>query len=70
MRLIFKTRKSRFLALNEAPFGAPKQAASWPLNNVFKGGDRRQVLGLDADSTQQDASHEQPFRATRPSVRD
>ena len=57
------------LTLDGAAVGAPRKGASWQLTNVFRGEHRLQVLRLDADGTQQDASPEHIVYVMRPSVR-
>ena len=57
------------LTLDGAAVGAPQTGGSWQLTNVFRGEHRLQVLRLDADGTQQDASREHIVYVMRPSVR-
>ena len=57
------------LTLDGAAVGAPQKGAIWQLTNVFRGEHRLQVLRLDADGTQHDASPEHIVYVMRPSVR-
>ena len=63
------TGENLVLTLDGAAVGAPQKGASWQLTNVFRGEHRLQVLRLDADGTQQDASPEHIVYVMRPSVR-
>lgn len=56
------------LLLNGEPVGAPQQTASWQLSNVYRGEHRLQVVRLDENGAQLDASAASTVYVLRPSV--
>jgi len=56
------------LLLDGEPVGAPQQTASWQLSNVYRGERRQQVVRLDENGAQLDASAASTVYVLRPSV--
>ena len=56
------------LLLDGATAGAPRQTARWQLGNVYRGEQRLQVVRLDENGAQLDASAESTLYLLRPSV--
>ena len=56
------------LLLAGEPAGAPQQTASWQLSNVYRGEHRLQVVRLDENGAQLDASAASTVYVLRPSV--
>ncbi len=56
------------LLLDGEPVGAPQQTASWQLSNVYRGEHRLQLVRLDENGAQLDASAASTVCMLRPSV--
>ena len=56
------------LLLDGEPVGAPQQTASWQLSNVYRGEHPQQVVRLDENGAQLDASAASTVYVLRPSV--
>ena len=54
--------------LDGEPVGAPRQTASWQLSNVYRGDHRLQVVRLDENGAQLDASAASTVYLLRPSM--